>query len=381
MPLAKPTCRQPTEGVRLAVLTAILDPYKTPIYRHFSRHLNTLVILSGSEDNRRWATDKLHEGLHTRKARGVTIKRNDRDRERKVFDSRYLHINPGYLWELARFRPDAVITSELGLRSGMGLLYGLLMRKPVWVWLEATLHTERDRSSLKKVVRKYVFAKATRRWISAGDACTEYLHSLGVAHDRIVQVQLTTDESPYTSDAAPAAISAPSPRALVVGQLISRKGLDQLLDAMGSLKDEGITCGLVLVGDGPEADRILVRAKSILGDNLIHFSYVSPEQMPSVYKACDFLVFPTLQDVWGLVVSEAILSGLPVISSIHAGCTAEIVAPDNRFDPLDPREFKETLRRAIRGDIEPSDPTRLRSTEWVAATILQNVLCGIGHTP
>ena len=60
-----------------------------------------------------------------------------------LFDSRYLHFTPGYIGHLLRFRPDVVVTNEMGLRTLIALIYGTIARKPVWVWSGVTLHTER----------------------------------------------------------------------------------------------------------------------------------------------------------------------------------------------------------------------------------------------
>jgi glycosyltransferase involved in cell wall biosynthesis len=91
--------------------------------------------------------------------------------------------------------------------------------------------------------------------------------------------------------------------------------------------------------------------------------------MAAVYRSADCLIFPTLQDVWGLVVNEALLCGLPVISSVYAGCAAEILPAQNTFDPLTPDDFDRALRTAIRGEMAPADPGPLKTSTQVADLI------------
>jgi glycosyltransferase involved in cell wall biosynthesis len=95
--------------------------------------------------------------------------------------------------------------------------------------------------------------------------------------------------------------------------------------------------------------------------------------LPSIYRSADCLVFPTLEDAWGLVVNEAIWAGLPVAASIYAGCTAEIVPPGNRFDPLDPRQFLDILRRAVDGDLARTDMTVMKTGRDVAGMIIRDI--------
>src|SRR5215472_15436943 len=91
----------------------------------------------------------------------------------------FLHIEPGYIPELVRERPDAVITDEMGFRTLVGLAYGTCFHKPVWVWWGGTCHTERRVGWFRKVLRA-VIARWAKRWISYGQTSTEYLLTLGV---------------------------------------------------------------------------------------------------------------------------------------------------------------------------------------------------------
>jgi glycosyltransferase involved in cell wall biosynthesis len=77
-----------------------------------------------------------------------------------------------------------------------------------------------------------------------------------------------------------------------------------------------------------------------------------------------------MEDVWGLVVNEAILAGVPVLCSIYAGCVDELVPPEYRFDPRDPESLKRALRSAFRGAVRPIPKSALRTPESVAQDIV-----------
>jgi len=101
--------------------------------------------------------------------------------------------------------------------------------------------------------------------------------------------------------------------------------------------------------------------------------------MAAVYRSGDVLVFPTLDDVWGLVVNEALWSGLPALVSIYAGCARELVPPESTFDPLDPADFAAKLRRAVAGELPPPDLTRLRRMAEVSDKIAQELHVTLGN--
>jgi glycosyltransferase involved in cell wall biosynthesis len=119
--------------------------------------------------------------------------------------------------------------------------------------------------------------------------------------------------------------------------------------------------------------------------DLQHVTFLPPQPqaaMPGFYRSTDCLVFPTLEDVWGLVVNEAILCGLPVVASKYAGCAKELLPAEAIFDPNDSAAFVAILRRAIRGQIPLPDRSRLKTVREVSeliSTDIHRVLAGAGR--
>ena len=290
----------------------------------------------------------------------------------EVFDEKFIHITPGFLWQLLRFRPDAIISNEMGFRSVIALSYATVFRKPVWIWWGGTLQTERNTGRFRKALRKVITALADR-WITYGQTSTEYLLSLGVKRERILQSQNGIDEERFKAKAEPAWTIEPRPVVLHVGQFIERKGIGLLLEAAAILQEQGCEFSLLLVGSGPDKSSLERRALA-LGLKNVHFQPAqSPVQMPSVYRSADLMVFPTLEDVWGLVANEAILSGIPVLCSEHAGCAPELFESNNIFSPEDLVEFSQKLRDAISGGLPKTNPARLRTTPQIAAELVQEL--------
>src|SRR5439155_7956600 len=131
------------------------------------------------------------------------------------------------------------------------------------------------------------------------------------------------------------------------------KGVDLLLEAVASLQEEGLLCSLLIVGTGIDAPRLVGKVESLNLKNTVLIGDVEPSQMPSVYRSADLVVFPTLADVWGLVINEALWSGVPVLGSVYAGASREVLAPEHGFDPLDRDDFVAKLRTAVRTGLGP----------------------------
>lgn len=355
---------------RVAILMNDLPPYRVPIYQQLANEFDVSVFLSGEEDNRNWKVETSASDLHVKRSWGFTFKHTPKDESDHVVDIRYLHLTPGLILDLIRFRPRAIISTEMGIRSTISLIFGFITRVPVWVWWGGTLHTERNRSLLKRVLRACFFVPFTRRWISYGKSSTKYLKSIGVDTGRILEVQNSANYETYgASECESLSLIGQHPRILYVGQLIRRKGIYELLESVARVHRKGHTFSLVIVGDGPEASRIDHRINELKLDFVQRVPYVAPEAMPSVYKSCDALVFPTLEDVWGLVVNEALMCERPVLVSKYAGSAEELAHPKDIFDPLNPDEFDSVMERAITGELNPPYPERLWSNGLVAEAI------------
>lgn len=97
-----------------------------------------------------------------------------------------------------------------------------------------------------------------------------------------------------------------------IGQFISRKGFDVLLNAWEDLDDEN---QLLIIGGGDDQKKYeaIIRSKGYKHVYLIGFK--PKEIIFNYYRSADIFVLPTREDIWGLVINEAMACGLPVIST------------------------------------------------------------------
>ncbi len=101
---------------------------------------------------------------------------------------------------------------------------------------------------------------------------------------------------------------------------ISRKNLDTVLQALVKVPD----LHLAVVGETKNSPYPKMVEKLQLGQRVHFLGY--RRDMPLLQKAADFFVFPSRYEPFGLVVIEAMASGLPVITSKSTGA-ADLVTP------------------------------------------------------
>jgi glycosyltransferase involved in cell wall biosynthesis len=103
-----------------------------------------------------------------------------------------------------------------------------------------------------------------------------------------------------TGEMHPAFAELPRPIMLNVGRIAPEKNLEAFLDAK-------VTGTKVVVGDGPSTDELKSRYPKV-----VFLGALAGEALAAAYRSADCFVFPSLTDTFGMVVIEALASGLPV---------------------------------------------------------------------
>lgn len=333
---------------RLAIMVNVVAPYRLPIYQYLGEVFDLKVFSGKRENNRSW-TLPVDSKVHIEEAWGWVFPVSTKTGIDGVRDTHYVHINPGLLLKLWRFKPDVVVSNEMGFRSLVALLYGFIFRVPVWIWWGGTLHSERNASRLTRFVRHQIVRHA-KHWISYGKEASEYLRSLGVKDKCILQIQNCVEQEKFTQ--IPASKSGlleglQGPVLLCVGQLLERKGLSQLIESCARLAKQGLKFSLVLVGNGPERNALVKLAEDQGFQGLLILPNQNQERINQLYHEADLFVFPTLEDIWGLVVNEALWAGMPVVCSRYAGCAVELIPEERVFDPLVPDSIDVVIKNNL----------------------------------
>ena len=116
---------------------------------------------------------------------------------------------------------------------------------------------------------------------------------------------------------------------LYVGQLIKRKGVEYLLYAYAKLKSRYNHVALVLLGSGHLEPYLKNLANSLkLEDSKFINSGLSLDELIKLYSTVDIFILPTLDDVWGFVINEAMACGLPIIATQTSQAALEMIRPD-----------------------------------------------------
>src|SRR6266481_6352174 len=102
---------------------------------------------------------------------------------------------------------------------------------------------------------------------------------------------------------------------------------------------------LLVLGDGPLRETLKSKLSTLNLNEHVHLPGFRPyDELPVYYALANAFVHASTSEQWGLVVNEAIASGLPVIVSNRCGCVPELVNGNGfTFDPLDEQELAARL--------------------------------------
>ena len=131
------------------------------------------------------------------------------------------------------------------------------------------------------------------------------------------------DAAPFV-EAGRRRVAAAAPRLLAVAMM--RRGDKArsyaiLAEALGRLTDRAWT--LDIVGDGPaRAEVAAAFADAGLAGRVALRGVARPAEMPAVYAAADLLVWPAVNEAYGMVFLEAQAAGLPVVGASRPGVAA-----------------------------------------------------------
>ena len=183
------------------------------------------------------------------------------------------------------------------------------------------------RSAIKKLVQRAfgrILAPRAVGVLAVSHLAAEFYESLNVDDRQIYRFGYFRS-SPRTAKGLSNKRDDNRIEVVFVGQLIRRKGVDLLLEAMHALFKQYPKLFLTVIGRGEMADSIQERA-AMLGvtDRVVLEGVIPSRAIPERVAAADLLVLPSRFDGWGMVVNEALSVGKPVIVSDRCG-SADLV--------------------------------------------------------
>ncbi len=341
---------------KVVILTEIISPYRIPVFNKIAEdeRLDLKVIFFAEmTGERKWVIQREQLKFSYQVLPRIAFPLPDR------FP---LLLNPGVFLTLLRLNPDVIFCGGYHHPSFfLAAIYTKLFHRKFILWCESHEKSIRIRHPWAKFLRERMIHQSSA-YIVPGTISAEFIHAFGVGGKKIYLAPNAVDNDFFESQAMKVRSrkevlkkerSFPKHLILYTGRLLKSKGVGVLLDAFSKISSRP-DIGLILVGDGRDEDVFKRYCKEHRLERIFFEGFKQQGELPFYYGIADLFVMPSLRDEWGLVLNEAMASGLPVLAADQVGATYDLVQDGEngyRFHLEDSGKLADLMLRLV--DDEP----------------------------
>jgi glycosyltransferase involved in cell wall biosynthesis len=327
----------------------MIPPYRYPVFKGIAadKRWRFRFLVSSPPDH----TDaQAWRDLEIEHVAALHVRRQTHHRNSGALQEEPVPLPVTLIWQLLRYRPSIIVSGDMGIRSLMCWLVAAMIRAKLIIWSEDIASSAASRSRLQKALRR-LLVRRTSCFVALGHPAADYLHQLGVKRDKIFVGAQAVENEHWLHQASEKSVDAERMRLglqgvvfLTVSRLVKRKGIHHLLAAAAQLHREQLRPTFVIVGDGEERPKLEEYRNAQGLTNVLFIGHRPREELAQWYAVANALIFPTLEDVWGMVVNEALCSGLYVLGSKYAGaCQQLLVSHPELGHCIDPSNFEQLV--------------------------------------
>jgi len=303
--------------MKILFITNIPSPYRIDFFNELGRTVDLKVLFEAERNyqlNEQWYTDK-HLNFSA-----VFLKKGQIEEKK---------INWKILNYISKHTQDLIVVTNYSyLTELLALLYIKIKRIPYCLEIDGGII--RNENIFLKAFKRFLIKNA-EAYISPSSKSDEFLMHYGAEENRINRYFFTSLHNKEILDRVLLKHEKftyknqleiiEDKMILSVGQFIYRKGFDVLIESAAKLSRH---YGFYIVGGDPSQECLNLKRKYKL-DNLHFIDFKRKEELKSYFLASDLFVLPTREDVWGLVINEAMACGLPVITTDKCVAGFELV--------------------------------------------------------
>ena len=307
--------------MNLLYFTNIPSPYKVEFLNQLSKHMEVDVLFDGYDEdgrNDKWYKDNkyLFNPIFIKNFK--TINKTIKKHYDIILIGTYATIYGGYLIELLHLKKMPFLMNADG---------GFV---------------DKNDTFITKFLKTFFISKASY-YLSSSKETNKYLTAYGANKDKIYLYNFTSLNNEDILD-KPISYKNKLPLRkqkgynyhrlfISIGNFIERKGYDLFFKAIkdNNFKD---ACFLI-VGGGPLKKEYEKLIKEYKLNNVYLIDFLDKKEIFEYLQMSDVFFFPSREDIWGLVINEAMANGLPVISSDNVIASKELVESKYLYDPND----------------------------------------------
>lgn len=335
---------------RIAILTNIVNPYRSFFYQKFhdvckENGIEFYVMCMGDhEPGRHWYYDDYKTDFSLLLPGKVG----------SLFGRFTYYYNPKVMDFIKKLNPDVLLMAgSYMFPTNWIAIKGCNI--PIVYWNEAHKNEARNYNKvilgIREFIRKTIFSRFSGFWYS-GKMSKELINDYKRANSQMYFLPNLIDCSAFSticnaSTEEKGAIleeyKLPTNKKLLIcpARLNRVKGIHVFMDVLFKSKFKNNVC-MLAVGDGDMEHELKERAKKLNLD-IRFLGYKEQEEVIRLYKVSDFFVMPSLSDPNPLTTIEALWGGKPLIVTTHVGNYPEAVMDGINGTVLDYSDMEKSV--------------------------------------
>lgn len=268
----------------------------------------------------------------------------------------FSYASPQIISKLLQFKPQVIFANAFSVWTAIALLLKPIGHWQVVITYEGGSSTYESPSATIRYQARRLMARLADAFVVNSRSGKSYLLDILQVNPRVFASPFLVPSLKallhYSESERPQLDSdMKRPIFLFVGQIIPRKGLKNLLQACLVLKQQGYKdYTLMIVGDGEQRAELETFVQELnLQEQVTWVGKVPYRFLGAYFQFADVFVFPTYDDIWGMVLTEAMAFGKPVICSTGAGAAEMVHEAENGFvyDPEQIEQLVEKMRQFL----------------------------------
>jgi glycosyltransferase involved in cell wall biosynthesis len=338
------------DRLRVAFLLTVAPVYWHPLLSKMTRSVYQLRLFTAGWPNYARGFENTFEFKVVGSRKIFSL-----NHRQKRYGAGFMYLSPFILKYLKQFKPNIIFADGFCIWTALVLLWKASQSWRVIIVYDGSSPNVDFRNNKFRLLLRRTMAQHTDGWITNTNAGRSYLvEALGVPIQNVsVHPYLVPDLNAMLGEEPPE-LPSTIPKCLiflVVGQLIPRKGIEELLEGCALLIEAGYSNFKVwIIGEGWQKNDLTdLGITKGLETHLCWIGKVHYQQLGYFLRQVDIFIFPTLEDVWGMSVPEAMIFGKPIICSKWAGSAELVIEGQNghHFDPREPQQLAKLMRDYI----------------------------------
>jgi 1,2-diacylglycerol 3-alpha-glucosyltransferase len=268
---------------------------------------------------------------------------------------------------LTELKPDVVCINGWSFGGCIAALGWCLTNRVPAIMMSESTAFDHPRHRWKEAIKRRILRLCSASLVG-GTPHRDYIAALGAPLDHVFtgydavdneHFRVGADRARRTEGHLRVKHSLPPHFFMACSRFSAKKNLGRLLQAYAKYRQSvgDSAWSLVVIGDGElRNDLLALRQRLGLEEHVLFPGSKGYRELPIYYGLAEAFIHASTTEQWGLVVNEAMATGLPVLVSERCGCAPDLVAPGFNgflFDPEDVNSITDAMIEIADGSHDP----------------------------